>query len=80
MIRIVVDVGGVCHELTIPSEVKTGLKLNRGFVVPAGGSANFTIDFDLRKSVHLPMSGTDYLLRPTLRLADNAMAAPSPAP
>lgn len=66
----------MCHELTIPSEAKTGLKLNRGFVVPAGGSADFTIDFDLRKSVHFtgndPATG-EYMLRPTLRLADNAM-------
>jgi hypothetical protein len=69
--------GDMCHELTIPSNAQTGLKLNRGFVVPAGGSADFTIDFDLRKSVHY--TGTDpdtgeYMLRPTLRLADNVMA------
>jgi hypothetical protein len=64
------------HELEIPSGAQTGLKLNRGFVVPAGGSADFTIDFDLRKSVHFtgndPATG-DYMLRPTLRLADNSM-------
>jgi Domain of unknown function (DUF4382) len=69
-------VNGMNHELTIPSGAETGLKLNRGFVVPAGGSADFTIDFDLRKSVHF--TGTDpatgeYMLRPTLRLADNSM-------
>ena len=65
-------VGGVEHELEIPSGDETGLKLNRGFNVPAGGSADFTIDFDLRKSVHLTGTG-EYLLRPTLRLADNAV-------
>jgi hypothetical protein len=69
-------VDGICHELTIPSNDQTGLKLNRGFVVPAGGSADFTIDFDLRKSVHFtgndPATG-EYMLRPTLRLADNSM-------
>jgi hypothetical protein len=65
-------VGGVEHELTIPSGDETGLKLNRGFNVPAGGSADFTIDFDLRKSVHLTGTG-EYLLRPTLRLADNTL-------
>ncbi len=64
---------GVEHELEIPSGDQTGLKLNRGFSVPAGGSADFTIDFDLRKSVHLTGTG-DYLLRPTLRLADNVAA------
>jgi hypothetical protein len=66
-------VGGVNHELTIPSDAQTGLKLNRGFVVPAGGSADFTIDFDLRKSVHVTGTG-EYMLRPTLRLADNTIA------
>lgn len=71
-----VGTGDLCHELTIPSNDQTGLKLNRGFVVPAGGSADFTIDFDLRKSVHFtgndPVTG-EYMLRPTLRLADNSM-------
>jgi hypothetical protein len=67
---------GICHELTIPSNDQTGLKLNRGFVIPAGGSADFTIDFDLRKSVHFTGNDPDtgeYMLRPTLRLADNTM-------
>ncbi|MDT8451600.1 MAG: DUF4382 domain-containing protein [Gammaproteobacteria bacterium] len=59
-------------ELSIPSGAQTGLKLNRGFVVPAGGAADFTIDFDLRKSVHDPVGTSDYLLRPTLRIVDNA--------
>ena len=64
--------GGAEHELTIPSGNQTGLKLNQGFDVPAGGSANFTIDFDLRKSVHVTGNGT-YMLRPTLRLVNNTM-------
>lgn len=64
--------GGADHELTIPSGMQTGLKLNRGFDVPDGGSAHFTIDFDLRKSVHMTGNG-DYMLRPTLRMVDNIM-------
>jgi len=63
-------VSGAYHELTIPSGSETGLKLNRGFDVPAGGTADFTIDFDLRKSVHLMGTG-NYELRPTLRMVDN---------
>ncbi|MFH7320200.1 DUF4382 domain-containing protein [Desulfurivibrio sp. D14AmB] len=58
------------HELTVPSGDQTGLKLNRGFVVPAGGRTDFTIDFDLRKSLVLDAQG--YKLRPTLRLIDNS--------
>jgi hypothetical protein len=68
----IVLAGGAEHELTIPSGSQTGLKLNRGIVIPAGGSADFTIDFDLRKSVHVSGTG-EYLLRPTLRLVDNAL-------
>jgi hypothetical protein len=65
-------VGGQEFELRIPSGGESGLKLNRGFVVPAGGMADFTIDFDLRKSVHDPVGSSDYILRPSLRIVDNA--------
>ncbi len=64
---------GSRHELEVPSGAETGLKLHTGFVVPAGGAASFTLDFDLRKSVHEPMdAGDSYKLRPTLRIVDNA--------
>ena len=65
-------VSGTPYELTIPSGPQTGMKVNRGFDVPAGGSADFTIDFDLRKSVHVTGTG-EYMLRPTLRMVDNVM-------
>lgn len=61
------------YEIEIPSGDQSGLKLNRGFTVPAGGHASFTIDFDLRKSVHLPLSDLVYVLRPTLRIVDNVV-------
>ena len=65
-------VDGSTHSLHVPSGNTTGLKLNRPFTIPAGGNASFTIDFDLRKSVHLPgNNGADYKLRPTLRIIDN---------
>lgn len=59
------------HPLYVPSGDETGLKLNGGMTVAAGGSSDFTVDFDLRKSVNAPSSGTDYKLRPTLRLVDD---------
>ena len=64
-------IDGSMHPLWIPSGETTGLKLNRGFDVPEGGVASFTIDFDLRRSVHKP-NGLDpnHILRPTLRLVD----------
>ena len=64
---------GSQHELNVPSGAQSGLKLNTGFNVPSGGSASFTLDFDLRKSVHQPMNaGGAYTLRPTLRIVDNS--------
>lgn len=79
-IRLLVDTGGSLdsyvvdatgsHELTIPSGDETGLKLNRGFDVAADGDADFTLDFDLRKSLHVTGTG-DYLLRPTVRMVDS---------
>jgi hypothetical protein len=58
------------HELTIPSDAETGLKMNRGFDVAAGGHADFTVDFDLPKSIHVTGTG-EYMMRPTLRLVDS---------
>lgn len=76
---IVLTSGQEC-ELRVPSGAESGLKLNRGFELPADGSAALTIDFDLRKSVHAPpgQQGSTpdctqaYLLRPTLRVVDDA--------
>lgn len=65
-------INGKEFELRIPSGAESGLKLNRGFVVPAGGEASFTVDFDLRKSVHGTVGKSDYTLRPTLRIVNNA--------
>lgn len=67
---------GSMYSLFIPSGAETGLKLINGFTVPAGGVADFTLDFDLRKSVHDPGSEPnnvtgDYVLRPALRIVDN---------
>ena len=61
---------GLTFPLTIPSGGETGLKLNRGFEIAAGDVSDFTIDFDLRKSVHQEGAG-DYKLRPSLRIVDN---------
>lgn len=62
------------YPLWIPSGSESGLKLVNGFIVPVGGVADFTIDFDLRKSIHKP-GGQDgiYFLRPALRMVDNAL-------
>lgn len=67
-----IDIDGARYSLYVPSGAQTGLKLNRPFMIAAGGITDMTIDFDLRKSVHEPQSGSgDYFLRPTLRIVDN---------
>ena len=58
--------------LFIPSGSQTGLQLSGGFTVAANGESNFTVDFDLRKSITNPQGQPDYFLRPSLRLVDNA--------
>jgi hypothetical protein len=76
---VVLEGGAEC-ELRIPSGAESGLKLNRGFTVPADGNVALTVDFDLRKSIHAPpgQSGSGlnctqgYMMRPTLRLVNNA--------
>lgn len=63
---------GSTYSLIVPSGATTGLKINRPFIIPAGGNASFTIDFDLRKSIHNQGNASDdYILRPTLRIVDN---------
>jgi hypothetical protein len=63
---------GSQHALFIPSGHQSGLKLIRGFTVGAGQVTDFTIDFELRKSViHPPGLGDPYLLKPVLRLVNN---------
>ena len=64
---------GQQHDLTIPSGAETGLKLIHGFTMPVGGTASFTVDFVLSKSLIAPQGlSPDYLLKPVLRLVDNA--------
>lgn len=63
---------GSRHSLFIPSGNESGLKLIRGFTVGAGSTTNFTIDFDLRRSVvRPPGQAGDFVLKPVLRLVDN---------
>lgn len=55
----------------IPSDDSRFLQLVSGFVVPAGGNADFTLDVDLRRALTKPNGSDHYLLRPALRITDN---------
>jgi hypothetical protein len=64
---------GSSFSLYVPSGNQSGLKINRGFVVPAGGDVSLMVDFDLRKSVTNPVGQVDdYKLKPVLRMTDNS--------
>ncbi|WP_162846087.1 DUF4382 domain-containing protein [Seongchinamella sediminis] len=72
MDSIIVLDDGTQESLFIPSGSQSGLKLNSSFTILAGGTHNFVVDFDLRKSVNDPQGFPDYRLRPSLRLVDLA--------
>ncbi|MDZ7769936.1 MAG: DUF4382 domain-containing protein [Woeseiaceae bacterium] len=66
--------GGV-YNLYIPSGAETGLKLVSGFTVPVNGSADFTVEFDLMKSITAPPGlSPNVILRPALRLVNDVDA------
>jgi hypothetical protein len=71
--------GGQC-EMRVPSGDQTGLKLIKGFTVAVGSVTDFTIDFDLRRSLVAPpgqktmmntCGGQAYMLKPVLRMVNN---------
>jgi len=77
--EIVLSTGTFPLPLTVPSGSQTGLKLNRGFVVPqeGDGEARIYIDFDVRKSiveVHSTVPPS-YKLKPTLRMVEDVYGA-----
>ncbi|MBW7472354.1 DUF4382 domain-containing protein [Marinobacter sp. M216] len=59
--------------LAVPSGEQSGLKLKGDFLVAADTTTDFTIDFDVRKSIVNPQgeSLADYLVKPSLRLVNN---------
>jgi len=63
------NVGDTQYDFDIPSESQSGLKLNSPFTLSANGNANFTLDFDVAKS--LSFSNQGYKMRPTIRIVDN---------
>jgi len=66
-----VTLDGVNQKLTIPSGTTSGLKLTKGFVVPENSPANFSIVFDVDKS--LRKTSTGFRMNPTLKLVDNSV-------
>lgn len=71
---IVMGDGGV-YNLFVPSGENNGLKLVSGYTVPVNGTADFTVEFDLMKSITAPPGlSPDVILKPALRLVNNVDA------
>lgn len=75
---LVEEEGGQQFDLVVPgqqpqsnSSARRFLQLVTPFVIPAGGNADFTLDFELRKALTKPTGQNHYLLRPAVRLINN---------
>lgn len=71
--------GAMCS-LWVPSGSETGLKIVSGITVTANGVSDYTLDFDVRKSVTNPPGLAfddgaacleNYVLKPAIRIVDN---------
>jgi len=67
---------GPTEPLFVPSGGQTGYKAVGAFEVPFNGETEVTIDFDLRKALHVTGEGQNqrYILKPTLRLVVDSQA------
>lgn len=61
-----VDVDGQSHELSVPSGMRSGLKLNHPFTIGDDAIYEVTLDFDAARSIHRTGNGR-YMLRPVIR-------------
>ena len=69
-----VTIDGADFPVTIPADAQDGLQVDKEFEIKTGADSQFTIDFDLRKSLFEPEDGDDeYILRPNLRMVDDSL-------
>lgn len=76
-----VDVDGMICPLYIPSGAQSGLKVIKDITVTANGVSDYTLDFDVRKSITAPpglgadagtmeMCTQNYVMKPVIRIVD----------
>lgn len=75
-----IDAEGMMCPLWIPSGAQSGLKVIKDITVTANGTSDYTLDFDVRKSVTAPpglnpndsmeMCTQNYILKPVIRIVD----------
>lgn len=62
---------GAQHELKIPSGTSSGLKIKGDLTITDNSTGNFTIDFDVRRSIVVAGNSGKYLLKPVLRFVED---------
>jgi len=69
---LLTDTGGL-YNIWVPSGAQTGLKLIGGLTVPAGGTGNYTAEFDLGRSfIDPPGIGTaEAIMKPVIKLVQD---------
>ncbi len=68
-------IGGGTYPLVIPNGAPTTFTLPVNFYLTQNGTANYTIDLDLRKSIFPDTNNPgQYILQPSLRIVNNAEA------
>ncbi len=60
------------HELTVPSGYQTGIKIVTGFTISEAETTELILDFDAAQSVVVAGNSGNYLLKPTIRILDQA--------
>ncbi len=65
-----VTISGVNAQLTVPSSIQTGIKLNHQFEIQADALYELTLDFDASKSITVSGTGT-FVLSPVIRIEAN---------
>ncbi|MCX6568253.1 MAG: DUF4382 domain-containing protein, partial [Candidatus Aminicenantes bacterium] len=71
----VIDIDGEDHGLKVPSGMQTGVKLVQGFDINENSTTELTFDFDASRSVVVAGNSGKYLLKPTIRVVDTALAS-----
>jgi hypothetical protein len=71
----VIDMDDMPHEMKIPSGFQTGIKLVQGFDINENSTTELTLDFDASRSVVVAGNSGKYILKPTIKVIDTALAS-----
>lgn len=66
----VIDTDDNYHDLKIPSGIQTGIKIVHGFNISNGQTTELLLDFNAEKSVIVAGNSGNWLLKPTIKIAD----------